>query len=180
MGNECLEEDRGEMMRDPDDRGLAQIAGNGGRRDKGKGLAQISKKGTEPPKAVNGGFLAQTAGWWPFGGDGDGEENSISSEEESDVPAITSADNLAQQSAESRTETPAQFVLYRGDTGYVSSDSQEEEDDDDISQAAYLGSSRGGNLAQIGQQSDSVESGSEELSSEELSSEDAHSSHLLR
>ena len=83
------------------------------------------------------------------------------------MPAITSADNLAQQSAESRTETPAQFVLYRGDTGYVSSDSQDEEDDDDISQAAYLGSSRGGNLAQIGQQSDSVESSSEELSSED-------------
>ena len=27
---ECLEEDRGEVMRDPDDKGLAQIAGNHG------------------------------------------------------------------------------------------------------------------------------------------------------
>ena len=39
---ECLEEDRGEVMRDPDDRGLAQVSNNGGRRDKGKGLAQTT------------------------------------------------------------------------------------------------------------------------------------------
>ena len=40
---ECLEEDRGEVMRDPDDKGLAQVSNNGGRRDKGKGLAQIGE-----------------------------------------------------------------------------------------------------------------------------------------
>ena len=38
-------------------------------------------------------------------------------------------------------------MLYRGDPGYVSSDSQDS-DDDEVSQAAYLGR-RGGNLAQI-------------------------------
>merc|ERR1712242_307178 len=116
MGNECLEEDRGEMMRDPDDRGLAQIAGNGGRRDKGKGLAQISKKGTEPPKAVNGGFLAQTGWSW------DSEETSEVSGEEND--------------------------------------NEKEENSRDVV-------AEGHDLAQIGQQSDSVESGSEELSSED-------------
>ena len=66
-------------MRDPVDGGLAQISNSGGTRPKGKGLAQISKKVPEPPKDI-GGRLAQTAGWWPFGGDGDDEENSITSE----------------------------------------------------------------------------------------------------
>merc|ERR1712242_631199 len=105
-------------MRDPADRGLAQIAGNGGRRDKGKGLAQISKKGTEPPKAVNGGFLAQTGWSW------DSEETSEVSGEEND--------------------------------------NEKEEHSRDVV-------SRGGNLAQIGQQSDSSDSGTEELSSEDES-----------
>merc|ERR1712242_171870 len=105
-------------MRDPVDRGLAQIAGNGGRRDKGKGLAQISKKGTEPPKAVNGGFLAQTGWSW------DSEETSEVSGEEND--------------------------------------NEKEEHSRDVV-------AEGHDLAQIGQQSDSVESGSEELSSEDES-----------
>merc|ERR1739844_817454 len=60
------------------DGGLAQIASNGGRRDKGKGLAQISKKGIEPPKAVNGYELAQTVWSW------DSEETSEVSGEEND------------------------------------------------------------------------------------------------
>merc|ERR1712242_574439 len=118
MGNECLEEDRGEMMRDPDDRGLAQIAGNGGRRDKGKGLAQISKKGIEPPKAVNGYELAQTGWSW------DSEETSEVSGEEND--------------------------------------NEKEEHSRDVV-------AEGHDLAQIGQQSDSSDSGTEELSSEDES-----------
>ena len=104
------------MMRDPDDRGLAQIAGNGGRRDKGKGLAQISKKGTEPPKAVNGGFLAQTGWSW------DSEETSEVSGEEND--------------------------------------NEKEEHSRDVV-------AEGHDLAQIGLQSDSGDSGSEESSSED-------------
>lgn len=101
-------------MRDPDDRGLAQIAGNGGLRDKGKGLAQISKKGVEKAKEV-GGVFAQTGWEW------DSEETSEDEKEENSRDVVAD----------------------------------------------------GHDLAQIGQQSDSVESGSEELSSEELSSEDA-------
>jgi len=101
-------------MRDPDDRGLAQISNSGGTRPKGKGLAQISRKGIEPPKEIGGG-LAQTGWFW------DSEETSEDEKEENSRNVVAD----------------------------------------------------GHDLAQIGQQSDSVESGSEEISSEELSSEDA-------
>merc|ERR1712242_653424 len=77
-------------MRDPVDRGLAQIAGNGGRRDKGKGLAQISKKGTEPPKAVNGGFLAQTGWFW------DSEETSEDEKGKNSRDVVADGHDLAQ------------------------------------------------------------------------------------
>ena len=56
-------------MRDPDDRGLAQISNSGGTRPKGKGLAQISRKGNrgrrdEIGSVTGGSGLAQTTGWW--------------------------------------------------------------------------------------------------------------------
>ena len=120
-------EDDGDLMAD---RGLAQIEDASRRRHKGKGLAQIEFFG------FGGNDSDQS-----LEANGPDEEGSRD-EQGSDQAQVDSA-----ESRESRTETPAQFVLYRGDSGYVSSDSQDS-DDDEVNQAAYLGR-RGGNLAQI-------------------------------
>ena len=56
---ECLAGEPGQVTSHGHGGELAQIAGNSGGRSKGKGLAQISRKGIEPPKEIGGG-LAQT------------------------------------------------------------------------------------------------------------------------
>ena len=138
-------------MRDPDDRGLAQISNSGGTRPKGKGLAQISRKGIEPPKEIGGG-LAQTGWFW------DSEETSEDEKEENSRDVVADGHDLAQigqqsDSMESSSEelSSEDSALSLAQIGQDSSSSGNENSED--APHTYPGGSDaedGGRLAQVG------------------------------
>jgi len=149
---ECLEEDRGEVMRDPDDRGLAQISNSGGTRPKGKGLAQISKKVPEPPKDIRGG-LAQTGWFW------DSDETSEDEKEENSRDVVADGHDLAQIGLQSDSGDSESEELSSEDSSFLSlaqigqdSSSTGNENSEDAPFYYQGGSDAedGGRLAQVG------------------------------